>query len=240
MGTTPVPVLLPVYVFSGLNQSFFMILFFFFSGYFSPRSLNKKGTYMFLFDKLKRLGIPLIITLYLWHPFAEEGTSYLIGQNPEFTQKLLGEGVAWFVQQLIIFNIVYAFACGEGWAPKIKCPSLLSFFGMSLLLGLLAALLSLFFPPPPASFFTVPLFWVYYPSYILFFFGGALAQVNNWMDEIKDKSRLIIYAWAIICIAITVAVSLYIGSESPLRFLQSGGDAVAGIPISLAVTIFFY
>lgn len=148
--------------------------------------------------------------------------------------------MAWFVEQLIIFNIVYAFACGKGWAPKVKCPSLLSFFGMSLLLGLLAAFLSLFFPPPLGYFFTVPMFWIYYPSYILFFFGGALAQVNNWMDALKEKSRLTIYTWAIICITIWAVVSLY-GMELPFLLpLQLGIGAAVGIPISLAVTVFFH
>lgn len=111
---------------------------------------------------------------------------------------------------------------------------------MSLLLGLLAALLSLFFPPAPAYFFTVPLFWIYYPSYILFFFGGALAQVNNWMDEIKDKSRLVIYAWAIICIAIGATVSLFGMEYTFLQPLQVAVGAAVGIPISLAVTVFFH
>merc|ERR1712113_451915 len=100
MGTTPVPVLLPVYVFSGLNQSYFMSLFFFFSGYFSPRSLNKKGTYMFLFDKLKRLGIPLIIMLYVWEPYVQKGVDYLLFQSGQegdmgFSPKLVSQSVTW-------------------------------------------------------------------------------------------------------------------------------------------------
>ena len=39
-----------------LDQSYFMCLFFFISGYFTPRSYDKKGPKAFLRDKLKRLG----------------------------------------------------------------------------------------------------------------------------------------------------------------------------------------
>jgi hypothetical protein len=44
-------------VFLPINQSYFMALFFFISGYFTPTSLDRKGPAEFMADKLKRLGI---------------------------------------------------------------------------------------------------------------------------------------------------------------------------------------
>ena len=45
--------------FLAMNQSYFMCLFFFISGYFTPTSFERKGRQLFLRDKFQRLGIPV-------------------------------------------------------------------------------------------------------------------------------------------------------------------------------------
>ena len=50
----------PSLVFQIMDQSYFMCLFFFISGYFSPISCDRKGIKLFLSDKFKRLGVPFI------------------------------------------------------------------------------------------------------------------------------------------------------------------------------------
>ena len=47
--------------FNALNQSYFMTAFFLLAGYFTPRSLERKGAKTFLFDRIIRLGIPLLV-----------------------------------------------------------------------------------------------------------------------------------------------------------------------------------
>src|SRR5512135_1384592 len=47
-------------LFTALNQGYFMGLFYFAAGYFVPISLDRKGTWGFLRDRLIRLGIPLL------------------------------------------------------------------------------------------------------------------------------------------------------------------------------------
>ena len=44
------------------NQSFFMGMFFLISGYFVPISVEKKGSLKFMKDRMRRLGIPLLVT----------------------------------------------------------------------------------------------------------------------------------------------------------------------------------
>ncbi len=51
-----------------INQSFFMSLFFFISAYFVTSSLARKGAGRFMLDKLKRLGIPTLMTLFIILP----------------------------------------------------------------------------------------------------------------------------------------------------------------------------
>ncbi len=52
----------------GLNQSYFMCLFFFMSGYFTPNSYDRKGSVTFLKDKFLRLGLPFFAYLFGFGP----------------------------------------------------------------------------------------------------------------------------------------------------------------------------
>ena len=63
---------------------------------------------------------------------------------------------------------------------------------------------------------SVPNFWMSYLSYVVFFFGGTLAERNEtttgWRPIIKTKllSRLaIIYLWAIVSAAVFLARNLF-------------------------------
>ena len=102
----------------------------------------------------------------------------------------------------------------------------------------------MFFPQYDA-FFQTPHFWPQYPTYVVFFFGGALAQRNNWMEAIKTKSRLAIYLWAIISATSYIIFSVF-GEDSAVipfwyRMLITGllYYGQCGVSISLAVTVFF-
>jgi hypothetical protein len=178
-------------------NSFFMHLFFFYSGYFCPMFLNKRGWYSFLFERVKRLGIPFVLCGLFFYPYAQNGT-YLFQGEYDLTTSLSDANVALFLLQLIVFNIAYTYICGEKWSPKIKCPSNLALFGISLILGLASAITTLFFPPFTNAI-TVPNFWQSYWGLIVFFFGGALAARNNWIEDIKvNKSWIAIYLWALV------------------------------------------
>ena len=53
-----------------LTNSFFMALMFFISGLFILPSLRRKGPKAFLLDRLKRLGIPYVLSLLVISPLA--------------------------------------------------------------------------------------------------------------------------------------------------------------------------
>ena len=58
-------------MFTAINQSFFMSLFFLLSGYFLVASLAKKGNFKFIKDRLVRLGIPLVGYILLVAPIVD-------------------------------------------------------------------------------------------------------------------------------------------------------------------------
>lgn len=229
-------------IFLGCNASYFMNLFFFYSGFFVPKSFDKKGLYDFLFDRVKRLGIPYVVYTFFLGPYVYTGFMHLFFQTP-FPSGTNNYGVAWFMNQLMIFSSVYAFVCGKNWSPKVKCPSLIGFFLIGSVVGLFTGILTVFFPG--GNFFGVPSFWQDYLSYPLYFFGGAVAQRNGWMDAIKEKSRVAIYTWMILTWFIVYVVIGLLHDKGKLdgvAYLLLQGIVWKGIfsmAISLAVSVFF-
>jgi len=233
-----------LFLFTMLNQSYFMNLFFFFSGYFVPKSLDKKGVHEFLFDRAKRLLIPFVVYSFFLGTFVEYGFRSLFFPNKfDFPSGTYNWGPTWFLIQLMIFSIIYAFACGERWNPSIKCPSLLGFFIIGIIIGIFAGILAMF-TPPAGSFMTVPVFWSSYLSYIVYFFGGAVAQRNDWMTSIKNMSRVVIYLWAVLSTALYCPIFLFFIEDMasvPFALLAMGvlWKGVLCMGLSLAVTVFF-
>ena len=64
------PAFMALTLFTAVNQSFFMALFFFIAGYLTPSSLERKGTARYLMDRFIRLGIPLLVYYFLLSPCA--------------------------------------------------------------------------------------------------------------------------------------------------------------------------
>lgn len=182
-----------------------MQLFFFFSGFFVPKSLDKKGYVVFLQERIKRLGIPSVVYSFLIGPYIQIGFGYLFFNKQYWLMDkfvsalpLVMTGVTWFPQTLIVFNLIYAFACKKNWTPTMKCPTVFGFLLLSLMIGTVTGIINLFLPGD-RSFFGASVFGFDYFASILFFFGGAIAQRNNWMDDIKEKrSRMAIYSWMIL------------------------------------------
>ena len=228
-----------------VNQAFFMNLFFFFSGYFVPRSFDKKGAYVFITERAKRLGIPFVVYVFLLGPFCRRMyvLAFYKGSNEVPFSTFFEDGPVWFLNQLIVLGIAYSFLCGKGWSPKIACPSLLGFLGIATVVGLLSSLFAMAFPSSD-GIMMVPTFWNQYLGYVVFFFGGALAMRNNWMESIKAMRRAPIYVLAAICFGLIAFEIFY---ETPVNWplwattlyhavTTAGWGAIV---FSLAVTVFF-
>jgi len=232
--------------FSNTNQSYFMALFFFFSGYFVPRSLDKKGTYVFLVERGKRIGLPFVL-YSLVIGIGAQALSWALLVRPQggsFTNPIYAPDITWFLQQLLLFNIIYVIVCGKGWSPKVPCPSMLGFLGVAIVGGLVGSVLSLLFPPGFALL-EVPFATEQIFIYTVFFFGGAAAERNNWMEDLKATSRVAIYLGAILSWILLFPVKTVVTRftvvpawvETVWRAFFHGG--ICPVFFGLAVTIFF-
>jgi glucan biosynthesis protein C len=94
-------------IFNALNQSYFMTAFFLLAGYFTPRSLEKKGARRFLSDRLVRLGFPIL----LYTTIIININAYIIGVYgrglPFRARMTYDSGHLWFLQLLLVFAVIY-------------------------------------------------------------------------------------------------------------------------------------
>ena len=125
-------------VLSLLDQCYFMCLFFFISGYFTPRSYDKKGPKAFLRDKIKRLGIPFLLYLLVIGPLMQCFIALVVAKDGGYEYKP-DPGPSWFLAWLLLLNSCY---CLIGGAPLVACPrpplrNLILYYGIPL--GLLQA-----------------------------------------------------------------------------------------------------
>ena len=92
-------------------NTFFIYMLFLLSGYFVPRSVHKKGIANYLKDRLRRIGIPFLIGLFLIN-----NAAWLLGrlspasplaELPWSDIPFNRVGVLWFLVVLFVFDLLY-------------------------------------------------------------------------------------------------------------------------------------
>lgn len=128
----PDPPIPRTWVFLWVNAAFFMGLFFFLAGYFTPGPVDRKGATVFLGDRFRRLGLPLllgtlaIVPLAGWAHLALDPALPPISYVTYVTRDFLGLGPKpafwppgerwpefnfghlWFLEHLLVYALLYA------------------------------------------------------------------------------------------------------------------------------------
>ncbi len=172
-------------------QSFFMGLLFFVAGYFVPSSFDRKGPVQFVKDRAFRLGLPVLLYMFVLGPVVEyflahswrstRPTTFPIEwikhiRNGEFLQE---NGPLWFCLALLIFSIVYTiwpFRVPRRYEPPTT----------AMLIGLAAAIAGFTFLVRlrfRSSFLNMHL--GDFPQYILLFASGIIAARNDWLPKLS-------------------------------------------------------
>jgi hypothetical protein len=215
-------------LFTAVNQSFFMSLFFAISAYVTPASYDAKGPRAFLRDRFARLGIPLVVYFLVLNPLLVFLVVRLQGRTTDglfaflgrYYRSTVGPGPLWFVLALLVFGSIYA-----GWRVASRLerertgtrpfPGTRTILGFVLAIGILAFVVRLFFP---TGWNILGLQLGYFPLYIAFFVFGIRAHGNDWLARL-DRTQVRFWgraAW-IASAAFLVAV-----------FLGGGPDTVSG------------
>jgi len=168
-----------------LNNAYFMYLFFFISGFFTPGSLDKKGLREFLRDRVKRLGLPAVAWYVALGPLlAFLSARVVMGVPLQYGQHgmWLIPGPPWFVVVLFFFCGVYGFVqTADGGTPcKIAFPRVSTFLSVGVLLGLVNISLG------DAPFFVFMGGAKQFVNSAVFFWGGIAARRNGWAQHLEQ------------------------------------------------------
>ncbi len=178
--------------FCTVNQAWFMGLFFLLAGYYTPAALQAKGSWTYLRDRLRRLGVPLLVYGFVLGP-ATIALARTARGDP-FTDTLLKlwsqgrfeKGPLWFAWALLIFAT--GAVMWQALVPKPLEASATRPFPSDRTL-LLAALLT------GAVAFVLRLRWPvgtevwglqlgYFASYVVLFIAGMLAAGSRRLERL--------------------------------------------------------
>jgi glucan biosynthesis protein C len=193
----------------GIGASFLLGLFYMISGYFTPGPYDRKGPGLFLADRLKRLGIPLVFYAVVINPLVTywaavhggyEGSflEYVPTHVPDLTKASIS--VLWFVEALLVFSIAYALVrlftkAGRARedAPPVPVPSSRSIALFALFLGLVTFVVRIW---APMGWWWEPLHQepAHFPQYIGFFIVGVVAYRHTWFTRIS-AAQVRLWRW---------------------------------------------
>ena len=245
-----------------MNQAWFMGALFLLAGYFTPGSFDRKGSGSFLKARLIRLGIPLLVWIFIFNPFSNIGLflepvvlipGSLTWQNywqryPEF----IGLGVAWFLALLLIFNFGYA---GWRWLTRNRVsasdrdsspPTYLGIGLFILALALVTYLVRIIIPigRPVLDFPTL----AYLPQYLSFFIVGMIAYRRDWFRTLPDRMGKVGFVTAVAATLLLFPFPIIGILGGTMRFLGNGSwpsaiyalwDSAFAVGLSLASITFF-
>jgi uncharacterized membrane protein YidH (DUF202 family) len=211
-------------LFAATNQAYFMGFFFLLAGYFTPRSLERKGYGHYLGDRILRLGLPLLAFGLVLGPLtaamvnaAEEhgfwGTFVRLWQDKEFIN-----GPLWFVQALLLFSLGYCAwraVLGAPLAQDERTPKPVPAYRwwLASAVGVAAAAVTIRQAVPVGeNVFGLQL--GYFASYIFLFALGIAAWRYDWLRQMSWKDArpwivVLVVAWPCVPVSIAVASRWY-------------------------------
>jgi len=217
------------------------------AGWFAARSLARKGAVRFARARLLRLGVPLIVFIFLINPLASYLGDLGRGLHPSLAHYLsvaYAAGVMWFAAALLAFSLAYALL-RRVHAPPVACrwSGVQVMAAAALLIAVTAFAVWRWWPPDDASTF-LDLRWESWPQ------GAALFALGVWAGEAGSLEDLTGWArrlgWtALAAAAVFVALVGYEQARGQAESALHGtgwptmlGTILYGI-ISVAFTVWF-
>ena len=225
-----------------LAMSFAMGLFMLIAGYCTPAAYDRKGPRLFMFDRLKRLGIPLLIFEVFINPLIHymvdthggdncTGSLYDCQYQGSFWQYMVdyprakgsfGDGPVWFLEALLLISAGYALwritadrrSGAIGVRNRLRpFPGNGSIALFCLAIGLVTFLVRIW---ARVLVFYEPchLEFAHFPQYIALFAAGTMAYRHKWLDALSDRQART-WKWAMLaCLLSLVPVLISFGALS--------------------------
>lgn len=237
-------------LFQMLNSAYFMGLLFLLSGYFTPGSFERKGTWQFLKDRLLRLGVPTLVYAFILSPIARIGTHGQQAFADNTTASLFALGPMWFAVMLPVFDLGYlAWHMAMKNRPErpvaVNRPKLsfrtVALFMLALVAGSFLLRIAI---PYGMSIIGFPSL-EHLPQYLSFFLIGILAYKRDWLRSIPGSIGQLGFVLAVLATVILFPVALvgsgsaFIGHGSWQSAVFALWDSIFAVGMSLALVTFF-
>jgi peptidoglycan/LPS O-acetylase OafA/YrhL len=233
-----------------VNAAFFMGLFFFLAGYFTPGAFDRKGAAAFLGDRGLRLGLPLvfatvaIVPLATWSHIALDPALPPVSYSTYLTQDFFGLGPKpdwwppaerwpalnfghlWFVEHLLMYALLYAalraFIPRDPGSTWRDPPSHRAIAGYAVLLAAATFLIRIWYPQNSWIAFLgfIQMEPAHLPQYASLFALGLLAGPRRWIETMPARRGLV---WLAIGVALALVAYLIAGTG----MIGAGGTKAA-------------
>jgi peptidoglycan/LPS O-acetylase OafA/YrhL len=248
-------------LYGSFTQAWFMGILFFLAAFFAARSLAKRGPAAFAKERLFRLGVPLLIYMFVIDPFIGYFLMDYGNVREHFTflqayLEYLGSfrwigstGPLWFVEALLLFSVLYAAWRAVRRAVKTpgEPPRVMTVILTIVATGLGAFSIRLF---QPIGTSVANLQLCYFASYIALFLLGLHAGERRWLENFPEKQGLTWFtvvpsAGLVLWFAIMIGGGaargeiLFTGGLSWQSFVYAFWEAFVAIGFSLGLIAFF-
>lgn len=217
-------------------QAWFMGVLFFTAAYFAARSLAKRGGASFVKERLVRLGVPVLLYVFVVHPIAayvllDHGGSQGLAAGATYLRYLAelrwvgSTGPLWFAQALLAFCLAYAayrsvrprrFRAGSGVATS-HGPRTCTLAWIVLATGAAAFAIRLVFPIGSA---VLNLQFSFFASYLALFLLGIDAGERGWLEAFLERRGMQLFRF-----------TLAVGIPAWIVLMIAGGALTGAIPI---------
>jgi hypothetical protein len=214
--------------FQSFLQAWFMGALFFISAFLATKSLAKRGATQFLRERFFRLGLPLLVFIFLISPFIYfvllgngKGIMDYIHYLTNWKWLIGSTGPLWFVEMLLLFCIIYVIV--RKFIPNRKTIHTFntqSIIFVMIITGIIAFLIRLIFPQG-TSFYNLQ--FSYFSSYIVLFVMGIIIGENNLFEHItREQNIRWLYITLIAGIIAWFAIMLLGGAAAGNRNFDGG------------------
>ncbi len=227
--------------FCTFNQAWFMGLFFLLAGYYTPAALHAKGSWHYLRDRLRRLGIPLLVYGFVVGPATialaqtAKGKSFVDTLLSLWRHGAFEKGPLWFAWALLIFAVVAVLWRTLG-MRRIEpdagqaFPTNAALLAVALATGGVAFAIRLRWPVGKEVW---GLQLGYFASYFTLFVGGCLAASPQWLVRWPESQVRTWQHTAWIALPVLPVVALLGGSLLGIPGRPEGGWSVPALVYAL-------